>query len=71
MSVFIHFAVLSKEGAKIKLQWLQSRFNFSIFLLQGEIFVQEPHIRSPTQLILSLPLSQDHPRHRGKKVYVF
>lgn len=37
------------------------------FSPQGEISVQESHVRSPTQLLLSLPISQDHPRHRGKR----
>lgn len=37
----------------------------SCFFPQGEISVQEPHIRSPPELLLSFPLSQNHPRYRG------
>lgn len=44
----------------------KAAFDLIFFFPQGEISVQEPHVRSPTQLLLSLPLSQDHPRHRGK-----
>lgn len=50
-----------REGAR-----MLSRGPECVSVLQGEVLIQEPHHRSPAELLLPISLPQNHSGHRGK-----